>query len=63
MLTLLDKEFIYNKSILNHPSYILDKWFKKHINVNNIERFIKKNNDPHYKIIYNSKLKKIYAKV
>jgi hypothetical protein len=53
MLTQKDKEFIYDKSIKNHPGYILDDWFKNNISIDDIENFIKENKDPHYRIIYN----------
>lgn len=53
MLSLEDKKFIYNKSISIHPAYILDDTFKKNINIDNIEKFILHNKDPHYLINYN----------
>jgi hypothetical protein len=40
MLTVEDKEFILNKTVLNHPGYILDNSFKNNLNIDNIEKFI-----------------------
>jgi hypothetical protein len=40
MLTVEDKEFIFNKTVLNHPGYILDNSFKNNLNIDNIEKFI-----------------------